>query len=378
MFNQNLVEQLIQNYTGNLGRLSQEQLGEDLFLLWTHKFTDLYRAAESLSQNKKWRYIEELEDIYGFKAFKDILLDLLEMIGLKNNLPFYLHSDLFALVISYTIIRQSDRWSGLEKDNHEIKWHFFRRRTENLFARILIEEQMKYPKMKSDDEQDFRLLRHLKDKHKGPQVFDPSPSIKTDKSSSKEKSHQQVKFTSFVVTTNIFRCNKNHKLESVIAVVDILRQDGSVVQESIPASYCKDCKIYFILEPDYKAARFKGVLLCQLISQEKYEKEYATLMESSNFKAESLLHRCGYNVNSIDNLSALQRHEILRRVLANGLYSKAGLLSFLDWLINQNTNKKTKDMSSAVQKWKDDRAFISLFASDSDRKVKIDRIIYRR
>ncbi len=146
---------------------------------------------------------------------------------------------------------------------------------------------------------------------------------------------------------------------------------GVIVTENLSAGYCKDCNIYFILERDYLRLKKSGVVLCQLITYEVYTNSKSTNINSLDLKPESLLHRCGYNVSSTENLSQEQRRGILRRVIDCGLYSVSGLCSYLDWLIDRNSRSSTRDMSNAISKWTSDRDYIASYKTDNARLVGI-------
>lgn len=186
-----------------------------------------------------------------------------------------------------------------------------------------------------------------------------------------EDTDSLLSFEDFIVRTNVFHCDKNHSVETITATVNILKRDGVIVTENLSAGYCKECNIYFILERDYLRLKKSGVVLCQLITYEVYTNSKSTNINSLDLKPESLLHRCGYNVSSTENLSQEQRRGILRRVIDCGLYSVSGLCSYLDWLIDRNSRSSTRDMSNAISKWTSDRDYIASYKTDNARLVGI-------
>lgn len=82
--------------------------------------------------------------------------------------------------------------------------------------------------------------------------------------------------------------------------------------------------------------------------------------------------------NSTDELSELQRHEILKRVLENKLYSKIALMSFLDWLIARSEKVTKKNMTASIQKWRSDRAYVASYELSNSRSVKVGKIRYNQ
>ena len=105
-----------------------------------------------------------------------------------------------------------------------------------------------------------------------------------------------------------------------------------------------------------------------------YRQKGYDILNGEELKPESLLHQCGYNVSSTENLTSIQRKEILCRVVDNGLYSISGICSHLDWLISRNKKITNRDMSAAISKWQEDRTFISNYNSTTQRKVGVSSI----
>lgn len=179
--------------------------------------------------------------------------------------------------------------------------------------------------------------------------------------------HDSIEFVDLLVKTNIFKCINNHQLEQIKANIDIMDCNGTIVTKSFPAGYCKECNHFFVLEKDFERLKRYGVLLCRVVTEEMYRGISA--FNISNLKAESVLHQVGYNVSSVDDLSTEQRREILRRVVDFGLYSISGLCSFLDYLIDKNLRVKSRDMSSAINKWQADRDYIANYNIENCRQV---------
>lgn len=186
------------------------------------------------------------------------------------------------------------------------------------------------------------------------------------------KKENQIEFVDIVVKTNIFKCNKNHHIEQVQAFVNVIDYWGEISKKTVSVGYCKECNCYFILERDFEQLKRYGVILCRIISEKMYR---SATISTFNLQAESLLHQAGYNVSTSENLSALQRREILKRVIDNELYSISGLCSFLDYLIDKNLRVATRDMSSAINKWSSDRNYIINYNAENQRKVNVSSFI---
>ena len=186
-----------------------------------------------------------------------------------------------------------------------------------------------------------------------------------------------IGFANFVVLSNVFKCNKNHHIEQIQATVEILTSEGAIQPCHISAGYCEVCKIYFILETDYDRLSQLGILLCRKLTEDIYVSGGDSIIRGDEFNTESLLYQIGYNVNSQDNLTSQQRQHLLKLAIDNNLYSVSGLLSFLDWLIGRNKKITTRDMSLAISKWEEDRAFVSSYQNDTCRSIGVNTITVR-
>lgn len=186
------------------------------------------------------------------------------------------------------------------------------------------------------------------------------------------KKENQIEFVDIIVKTNIFKCNKNHNIEQVQAFVNVIDYWGEVSKKTVSVGYCKECNCYFILERDFEQLKRYGLILCRIISEKIYR---SVTVNAFDLQAESLLHQAGYNVSASKNLSAVQRREILKRVVDSELYSINGLCSFLDYLIDKNLRVTTRDMSSAINKWSSDRDFIINYNSEKQRNVNVSSFI---
>ena len=179
--------------------------------------------------------------------------------------------------------------------------------------------------------------------------------------------HDSIEFVDLLVKTNNFKCINNHHIDQIKANVEIMDYDGNIVTKSFSAGYCKECNHFFVLEKDFDRLKRYGVLLCHVVTEKIYRG--ISIFKTSNLNAESVLHQVGYNVNSTENLSTEQRHEILRRVIDFNLYSISGLCSFLDYLIDKNLKVTTRDMSSAISKWQADRDYIANYNIENHKQV---------
>ena len=190
----------------------------------------------------------------------------------------------------------------------------------------------------------------------------------------KKNQKHKIQFVDFVIKSYVFKCNANHNIEQIQAQIDLMLSNGTIITESISAGYCHTCKCYFILESDFNKLRNKGIVLCQQITYEVYRQRGPEILNGDELRPESLLHQCGYNVSAAEELTSVQRQEILCRVIDNGLYSTSGICSHLDWLISRNKKITSRDMSTAISKWQEDRLFISKYNPKPQRNLGVSSI----
>ena len=176
-----------------------------------------------------------------------------------------------------------------------------------------------------------------------------------------EDNQYGISFEDFVVRSNIFRCNKNHELESIQALISVLKYNGEVSNEIVSTGFCKHCNCYFILERDYLRLRSLGLPLCRQITEKAYHENGDELFNGEGLNPQSVLNQIGYNVNANEDLSNTQRQDILAFAVETGLYTPSGICSFLDWLIDKNSRVLNRDMSDAIRKWTEDRNYIARY-----------------
>ena len=118
----------------------------------------------------------------------------------------------------------------------------------------------------------------------------------------------------------------------------------------------KNLIIYYFNEKELPRLLKLGKLQCTLkIFTDETLNKGAALSEQA---AQSLLNKCGYNVQSgsSQELSADERHHILDGVIRNEVYPYEKVKSFLQWLIDVRKNRK--DMSRAISKWQEDIGYL--------------------
>lgn len=170
-----------------------------------------------------------------------------------------------------------------------------------------------------------------------------------------DKNKNEIGIRDFVVRKSIFRCmHANHELENIDAVLRIVGLDCEVKTVKVPAGYCRQCNVYFIMESTYQNLKLRGTPLCRVSD----EKTYLTseLVNGMRLSQKSILMEYGYNVSQGEDLSSSRRHKILAVLLDNKVLSKAEIISYLDFFIRQRQYQSRYEI--AVCKWEQDREFV--------------------
>ena len=370
-----LAEALVENYNTESGAIREEQIGTAMYSAWMDIIVPLFKCCKKLNSNIDVFTYPDIKSQPECRELYDYVSSNARMIGDINGYPLRnrYESDLDILLIAYAHISPADDEAFVLRSRKK-NCTLFRFRYERFLARQIIEQQLKEQRMLEDEYNDLRKIRRLKSKRN---------RLKVRREQRNEQANAlpsviSIPFTSFLVRCNMMKCSSNHEIESVRAIVEIMSPSGLICEEEIVAGYCKNCEVYFILENDFCLLRKKGVILCQVISYKAYASTNNTDFANIALKPESLLHQCGYNVNSTDELSELQRHEILKRVLENKLYSKIALMSFLDWLIARSEKVTKKNMTASIQKWRSDRAYVASYELSNSRSVKVGKIRYNQ
>ena len=197
---------------------------------------------------------------------------------------------------------------------------------------------------------------------------------------------QDIDAHDFIVRSfsSVFRCrNKAHKLKDIRATFNTISRKGTISSIEIPAGYCPQCNIYFILESTYLRIRQSGVPICRVIDEKKYIiNGIHNSVKDTALAQESVLMQFGYTVSQAEDLPMIQRRAILASIVDYQVLTKNEIISYLDYFIRYRKNQKNPDGSlrygTAIDKWKDDREFISKYEIGNYTKVAMKRIITNR
>lgn len=181
--------------------------------------------------------------------------------------------------------------------------------------------------------------------------------------------------------STVFRCrNKGHVLKDVRATFKTITKKGIIATIEIPAGYCPQCNMYFILESTYHRIKQCGIPICRMIDEKKYiTNGIYNSANYSNFAQESVLMQFGYTVSQVEDLQMIQRRALLATIVDYNVLTKNEVVSYLDYFIKYRKNQKNPDGSLkyglAIDKWKNDREFISKYKIGTYTEVAMKRII---
>lgn len=195
-----------------------------------------------------------------------------------------------------------------------------------------------------------------------------------DTKNEKKSRMLEIGVKDFVVRGNTFKCTHNkHTIDNVDAKITIVLDSGKKQQIKITAGYCRQCKVYFIMESTYQKLKHMGFILCRVTDEKVYHK--SGFMNGAKLAQESILMQYGYNVSQLSGLSATRRQKILAVIIDNKVLSKSEIISYLDFFIRQRSNRS--NMAIAISKWQDDREFVEHYKIGHYTQFGVNAI-YRR
>lgn len=213
-----------------------------------------------------------------------------------------------------------------------------------------------------------------------PYSFRCSYKIKNQKSINNKTSDFQNELirSNFVVRAIVLSNNRkcifnNHKMQDIIAKINVATHSGKIKIISLPSVYCDICSTYYVLKEDYKKAKHQGFLLCSVDDRTtNFSKHYKN---GTNLASESQIHKMGYNVRKNNGYTDIQRKIILANIIENTNSTKHEILSIIDAGIARHGGQET--YQNAVQCWIDDREFVSNYKTGDIPEVLIENIILK-
>lgn len=172
------------------------------------------------------------------------------------------------------------------------------------------------------------------------------------------KRKQKVGTRDFVIRTSVLSCMyKQHSIVNIDAVIKTVDHTGVISDRIVPAGYCQQCQKFFILEDDFRKLNVNVELLCNVIEEKSYRKNYNRknyFDNLSEWPEQSILRKCGYTVSQAAGLSDPERWRILANVIDHEVLSKIEIQSHI---------RKQKSLHAkhelAIDKWQSDDDFVS-------------------
>ena len=192
----------------------------------------------------------------------------------------------------------------------------------------------------------------------------------------KEKvSENQIDARDFVVRRTVFKCRyKDHNLQNIVGLIDIINKKGEIRPMKITAGYCTECKIFFIMESVYQNLKIKGTPVCRVSNEKAYLSNNA-FANGMDLAQESVLKQYGYSVAQEDGLTSMARRKILALIIDNHILTKNEVIGYLDFFINQRKNQSR--FEKAIDKWESDREFVAEYQKGEYKQYGIGGI-YRK
>lgn len=190
----------------------------------------------------------------------------------------------------------------------------------------------------------------------------------------KFKNIPKIDLRDFVVRSNVFKCtHSHHRISNIDAAVTVIENSGKETKIKIPAGYCKQCNVYFIMESTYQELKRKGIILCRVSDEKTYLK--SGLFNGMQLAQESILMQYGYNVSQTEGLFQRTRQQILAVLIDNRILSKSEIIGYLDFFISQRVGRS--NMELAISKWEADREFVENYRIGEYTQYGVNAI-YRR
>lgn len=191
-----------------------------------------------------------------------------------------------------------------------------------------------------------------------------------------EKEVPQIGVKDFVVRRSVFKCSHSeHKLEDIVAAINILDKQNEVKLIKVNAGYCPNCKLFFILENTYQNLKNKGIPICRVSDEKTYLKNSFNFLNEMALAQQSVLMQYGYNVNQIEGLSATRRQKILVVLIDKEILTKSEIISYLEFFINMR--QYNSKFETAIAKWEMDIEFVEDYRLGEYHQYGVNGI-YRR
>lgn len=186
-------------------------------------------------------------------------------------------------------------------------------------------------------------------------------------------SYTNEQYVKTVVLSHNRKCvYEKHNLTDTKVIIRVLTSKNKIENVVVLATHCKECNQYIILKNDFKYIKQKGTLLCRVVDKTP---EYIAKHKNSSYSGtESRVHSLGYNVIKQGyNYTFTQRKIILANIIENYGITQHEILSMIDTNIARKIN--LPNYVDAVEKWQQDREFVSNYKLGDCPEVFIDEVV---
>lgn len=274
-----------------------------------------------------------------------------------------------------TLLKHSTEWELLNEEEipemlerHQRKKAEKERQRKERNAQVLkkreeqIKKQQEIIKQRLERAEQERLAREEKKKQGREQlvILKKRSAVLSGHAQEVEQVYEHdnnIRVRDFVVRRTTFKCRyKAHSLQNIDAVISYIDKHCKVEQTIIPAGYCPNCNIFFIMESTYQNLKSRGTPVCR-VSDEKAYLSGGTSVNVMGLAQESVLMQYGYTVSQEEGLTSARRRRILAILIDYKILTRSDILSYLDSFIN--LRKGQSRLEKAIEKWESDREFVS-------------------
>ena len=159
-------------------------------------------------------------------------------------------------------------------------------------------------------------------------------------------------------TITVFRINQgcaNHDHIKTLVKIPYLENEN-IMQTSINAYYCLECSKYFTYYDT----------LTSLIPEKEWSNLIIEIITSNVAQGglrfenkESLIHKLGYNVDKVNQLTSLERQMILYQIITHRIRNIAQVEAHINQQIIMFSNNSSGNYELAIKKWREDRDFVN-------------------
>jgi len=181
------------------------------------KHTDVCEKADKwLDTNREWESVDEVLKSEEYQEVYEIFKGMLELIGEVSgaSLLYGKHFSLFPSA-AYFKAKSAER----ETHGRKSRFDFFREICEMSVSRQVVIQDLIGAQILEEELEERELIRRYKRK-KSRQKARRAEAIKRELASKP----RNISFTTFVVLCNVFKCEKEHHIEAVRALIEALEK----------------------------------------------------------------------------------------------------------------------------------------------------------